>query len=130
MIALDTNVVVRFVVDDDAYQAARARQPIADNPVLLTSTVVLECEWVLPRAYALQPGEIAGAFGMLMGLPQLSVSEPEVLRSALDYYRGGIDFADALHLAGSPAAKAFATFDRKLMKKAKAADVTLAVVEP
>ena len=51
IIALDTNVVVRFLTNDDAIQARRARRLIEQNEVVIPLTVLLEAEWVLRAAY-------------------------------------------------------------------------------
>ena len=129
MIALDTNVVVRLLVADDADQAARARRLVADNDVLLTTTVLLECEWVLRHAYQLKPEVIQHGFLKLLGLPQVRVTEPNVVQEALECFRHGIDFADALHIAGSRAAEGFATFDKALRRRGKQW-TDLALIEP
>ncbi len=47
MIALDSNVIIRLLVADDAVQGERARKLISENEVLIATTVLLECEWVL-----------------------------------------------------------------------------------
>ena len=51
MIAIDTNVVVRFLVNDDPEQAQRARRLIESEDVFLSTTALLETEWVLRVAY-------------------------------------------------------------------------------
>ena len=129
MIALDTNVVVRLLVADDADQASRARRLVANNDVLLTTTVLLECEWVLRHAYGLKPEAIYSGFMKLMGLSQLRVAEPNVIQEALDYFRQGIDLADALHVAASRSADRFATFD-KALRRCGNAIIALELIEP
>ena len=51
MIAIDANVVVRLLVDDDHGQFRRARRLLAASPVFVANTVLLECEWVLRSVY-------------------------------------------------------------------------------
>ena len=118
MIALDMTVVVRLLVADDAEQAVRARQLVADNEVLVATTVLLECEWVLRSAYRIPTSAIGNGFEKLIGMAQLTMTEPHVVQDALFGYRHGLDFADALHLAGSREAGTFATFDKTLRKRA------------
>lgn len=119
MIALDTNVVVRFLVDDDAGQAERARKLLETNPVFVAASVLLETEWVLRSGYGFAAVEIARFLRALLGLENVTVAEPAVLAGAIAAYEGGLDFADALHLAQSARADAFATFDAKLIKRAR-----------
>ncbi|MDX2156034.1 MAG: type II toxin-antitoxin system VapC family toxin [Hyphomicrobiaceae bacterium] len=130
MISLDTNVIVRLLVADDADQARRARDLLANSPVLVTTTVILECEWVLRGAYAFKEHEIADAFKRLFGLPQLTLAEPNIVLPALNQLGQGMDFADALHLSGSTDAEQFASFDRSLRKRAARMVGLPTVIEP
>ena len=118
MLAIDTNVVVRFLTGDDADQAARARDLIASEDVLVSSTVLMETEWVLRSAYGLARGKVLPALRAFAGLPRVSIDEPERVAKALDWAAQGMDFAAALHLAGASGCEALATFDRKLTKLA------------
>lgn len=119
MIALDTNVVVRFLVNDDPAQGRRARNLIARGDILVGTTVLLETEWVLRSAYGFSAAEIGRFFRALLGLPGLRTDDEERIARALDGYDAGLDFADALHLAFAGGAEAFATFDRRLAKRAR-----------
>jgi predicted nucleic-acid-binding protein len=129
MIALDTNVIVRLLVADDAEQAEKARRLIEGNDLVVATTVLLECEWVLRASYQLKPVAIGSAFEKLVGLPQLRLTEPTVVQDALHAYRLGLDFADALHLAGSREAQQFATFDKSFRQRAKGM-LPIEVIEP
>jgi predicted nucleic-acid-binding protein len=119
MIALDTNVVVRFLTNDDAPQARRARRLIEANEVLVAATVLLEAEWVLRAAYGFGADQIRKGFLDLLGLATLHTDAPDRIQQALEWYATGLDFADALHLAFSQAATQFATFDDKLARRAR-----------
>lgn len=116
---LDTNVVIRFLVNDDRAQAAKAQALIAGNEVQLSLTVLLECEWVLRGAYDFSPAEINGFFRALLGLSTVRVSNPTLVDEALRLYANGLDFADTLHLVQMPASESFASFDRTLVKRAR-----------
>lgn len=131
MISVDTNVVVRVLTNDDPAQAGRAADLLAREQVLLTRTVALESAWVLRHAYGLDRGVISAALRRLLGLPNVSAEDPASLAQALAWYDGGLDFADALHLAQARAvgAAAFATFDRTLQKQAKKFS-DLSAIEP
>jgi predicted nucleic-acid-binding protein len=130
VIAVDTNVIVRLLVADDRRQAIRARRLFEANGILIPTTVLLEAEWVLRSAYDFQPVAIFEAFQKLLGLPQVSLPEPAVVHAALMAYRDGLDFADALHLAGAADAERLATFDRKLLTAARRMSGFIPVVEP
>src|SRR3546814_15001400 len=57
MLAIDTNLIVRYLVNDDPGQAARARGLIDNNDVFVCTTIVLESEWVLRSAYGFAAGK-------------------------------------------------------------------------
>ena len=130
MIAVDTNVVVRLLVGDDADQARRARTLFAQNPIWIGNTVLLETEWVLRSAYDFSSTGIHSAFEKLLGLPQVTLGDQAVIVPALVWYKQGMDFADALHLAAASHASGFATFDRALQRSAERITGTPAIVAP
>ncbi len=119
MIAVDTNVLVRFLVRDDAKQAARAASLIRGDEIWASKTVLLETEWVLRSLYGFSPETVARALRRLAGLRTVFLEDELAVAKALDWSSQGLDFADALHLASAGNAKRFATFDRKLAKQAK-----------
>jgi predicted nucleic-acid-binding protein len=118
MIAVDTNVVVRFLVRDDAKQAARAAELIRGNEIWVSKTVLLETEWVLRSLYRFSPQSLAEALRALAGLERVFLEDETAVAKALEWFREGLDFADALHLASAGNASQFATFDRKLARQA------------
>lgn len=118
MISVDTNVLVRLLTGDDPSHFKRAKALFAKERILITASVLLECEWVLRYAYRFKPDEITNAFQSLFGLPNVELQEPLVIHDAIEWHRQGMDFADALHLAKSKDADAFVTFDKKLIKAA------------
>ena len=119
MRAIDTNVVVRFLTNDDKRQAKAARAAIEAGDIFIAATVLLEAEWVLRSAYGCEPIRIAESFRALAGLPTITVEEPVKLALALDWMSRGMDFADALHLAKAEGCTTFLSFDRILAKLAK-----------
>jgi predicted nucleic-acid-binding protein len=122
--AIDTNVVVRFLTNDDKRQASAARAVIAGGDIFIAATVLLEAEWVLRSAYGFEPARVAEAFRGLAGLPTIMVEDPARLAQALDWMRQGMDFADALHLSKAEGCTAFLSFDRTLAKVAQASGAT------
>jgi len=118
VISLDTNVIVRVVTADDPDQLATALEVMKLGDLWLCKTVLLETEWVLRYSYKLSRQTIHDTFLRLLGYRNLTVEAPEQVRLALDWFRGGMDFADALHLAASTEADRFVTFDRELAEGA------------
>lgn len=126
MLAVDTNLIVRLLTNDDAAQTRRVAAFFASEQIYLSKTVLLESEWVLRFSYELPPNVILQALRKLVGLPNVVLEQQREVAEALDGFEQGLDFADALHLAGSRRAGRFATFDRKLIKRAeKLTDIEL-----
>ena len=122
MRSVDTNVLIRYLVQDDAAQFALARALIEQSSIFVGVTVILEAEWVLRDGYGLDTDRIVGAFRHLMGLPMVNVEEPAFVAAALDGMDAGLEFADAFHLARSVECEDLVTFDRKFAKRAKTLD--------
>jgi predicted nucleic-acid-binding protein len=121
MLAIDTNLIVRYLTGDHPSQSARARNLIDGQPVFASVTVMLEVEWVLRSAYGYRPVDIARALRAFAGLPTVTIEDAAIVATTLDHAEKGMDFADALHLGRSAHCDGFATFDRKFVKAAKAA---------
>ncbi len=111
MIAVDTNVLVRFLTGDDPKQAAIARSIFAVEEVWIAKTVLLETEWVLRSVYAFSVEAIQNAFISLLGLPNVRVEDPAAVSAGLSLLGKKIEFADALHLQSRPAGVRFVSFD-------------------
>lgn len=120
MLAIDTNLIVRYLVDDDRGQAAKARRLIDGNDVFVCATVMLETEWVLRSVYGFSTAQCAKALAGFAGLPQVTLEDPAAVAKALDWTERGVDFADGLHLAKAESCDAFISFDRDFAKAANA----------
>ncbi|MEZ4603079.1 MAG: hypothetical protein R2861_06650 [Desulfobacterales bacterium] len=81
MISVDTNVVVRLLTGDDPDQFQKSRTLFEKEEIILTTSVILESEWVLAIAYQFKPLEIADAFASLCGLPNVTVERNRTLFS-------------------------------------------------
>ena len=124
MIGLDTNVLVRYITQDDPLQSAKATDIIehrlsAANPGFVSVVTMAEVVWVLNRAYGLTRPQIAGAVERMLQVDVLVVeNEQEVFRAmvALKQRRG--EFADALigELAARAGCTHTLTFDRKALR--------------
>ena len=120
MIALDTNVLVRFLVQDDQDQARVASAAIErlteDEPGFVCREVMVELVWVLERAYRLDRPRIAGALDGLLSAIELVVEGSDDVAPALELYRNdGFDFADLMIAAAARRAGAseLLTFDKR-----------------
>lgn len=123
LIAIDTNVVVRYLTGDHPEQSRRARALIDGGSVFVPVTVVLEAEWVLRSAYGFSAPDVVRAVRAFGGLPTVTIEDAAHVAEALDRAEAGMDFADALHLRRTGQCEAFATFDRRLIRAAREAGV-------
>jgi predicted nucleic-acid-binding protein len=119
MIAIDTNLLVRILTNDDPIQARRAAKILQSDDVFIPKTVILETQWVLHYAYAINKADIISGFQKLLGLPNVYPENSETVTQAISWYEQGLDFADALHLASSRGSDKFATFDAAFERKAR-----------
>lgn len=105
MPALDTNVLVRYVVQDDEAQLTSARKLIrkcvADGQALFVPvTVVLELEWVLRASFGYAKDDVMQVLSSLFSAAEMTFGSERALEVALQLYRTGpADFADCLHIA-------------------------------
>ncbi len=120
MIALDTNVLVRYLVRDDEEQAESARALLEslapERPGYACREVVVELVWVLERAYGVSRERIATILQELVATQSLVVEAgDDVARAAFRYGAGGPGFSDLMVLAAAErsGARPLYTFDRK-----------------
>lgn len=124
MIALDTNVLVRYLVEDDPVQTEQAARLIEgaierEEKLFVSQIVFCELVWVLSFAYNFSRAEIAPVLNQLRRGAQLVAEGPDEIRRATDAYseRKG-DFADYLiaETALAHGCSSVATFDRALLE--------------
>jgi predicted nucleic-acid-binding protein len=115
--AVDTNVLARFVLNDDSSQAELAAG-LLQSPCYASDTVLLETAWLLSSRYGFDRATVSGTLRDLIRLPALSISDPPKIAWAIDRFEAGADFADMLHLATASVADSFATFDQRLARQA------------
>jgi predicted nucleic-acid-binding protein len=120
MLGIDTNIIVRYLLADDPGQAATARRLIENNDVFVSTTVLLETEWVLRGVYGFSAIQCANALAEFAGLPQVTLEDTAAVVKALGWVRHRVDFADGLHLAKAEGCVAFISFDRDFARAANA----------
>jgi predicted nucleic-acid-binding protein len=126
MIGLDTNILVRYLVQDDPIQSAKAsdlieRRLTEENPGFVSTVAMVEIAWVLDRAYGLGNDEIAAAIERTLQVEVLVVeNEQEVFTAMIALKRGKGSFADAIILAlGAKAGCSYTlTFDQRACRLA------------
>ena len=119
MIAIDTNIVVRFITKDDELQYQQSLALFKNKNIFIADTFILETEWVLRFAYKFKPLEICQAFRMVFGLPNVYLTNEKLILQVIEWHENGIDFADAFHLASSNHWLEFYTFDERFIKKSQ-----------
>jgi predicted nucleic-acid-binding protein len=119
MVAVDTNVIVRFLTRDHESQYRKALSVFRDRQVFIPDTVILETEWVLRYAYEFDPQAICNAFERLFGLDNVRIAHPHSVAQAIEWHRNGIDFSDAMHLAFGEECDALYSLDAGFIKAAK-----------
>ena len=119
MIAVDTNILVRYAVKDDRKQASAATEFLKNNACCIHKTVLLELAWVLssPSGYNLSRSVVAERLRHVCGLPTITVEDASAAAQAITWYEQGMDVADALHLSSSAVFSGFATMDKRLSNK-------------
>lgn len=120
MIALDTNILARYLLDDEPAQARTARRLLADAKAeyWIPVTVVLELAWALRKADAPR-SVVMERLRDLLSLRNVRTQNAELVFQALRWAAEGMDLADALHLVLSGKAERFVTFDEALVKRAR-----------
>ena len=130
MIAVDTNILVRYAVKDDPHQTVVATNFLAAHSCFVLKTILLELVWVLSSSsgYALSRSVVIERVQHILGLPNVSVQDPAHVALAFEWYEAGMDFADALHLASSFEVEGFATFEKNIRKKAVKLNISHPVI--
>lgn len=124
MIGLDTNILVRYLTQDDPIQSAKAREIVErrlteEEPGFVSIVAMVETVWVLERAYRLRPHEIVGAVERMLQTDVLVVeNEQEVFTAMIALKEGRGSFADAViaALGAKVGCSSTLTFDRQALR--------------
>ncbi len=123
MTSIDTNVIIRYLVGDDAAQAEAARALLdgltPEDPGFICREVVMEIAWVLERSYGFARAQVAKTLMDLTASDSLLVENPDDVAAAAHLYRqGGVGFSDLMVLSAAERAGAtpLYTFDRRLAR--------------
>jgi predicted nucleic-acid-binding protein len=130
VLALDTNILVRFVLADDEAQHAAAVAVMMSPSLFIAATVLLELSWLLLNTYAYPRRRVLEVLNALAALPNVTVDRAAQVQQALAWTGEGMDFADALHLASAHACEALVSFDRDFGRRARVLETTPPVRAP
>jgi predicted nucleic-acid-binding protein len=128
MIAVDTHLLARLLLQDDALQHKKVKALFKTKQTFTAPvTVMLELVWVL-ESNGVDTPQIVSGMTALLGLPNFKPERVDALREALQNYADGLGFADALHLALSKNQEKFMTFDKAFARQAVKQKLTPDVV--
>lgn len=130
MIAVDTNVLARWLLKDDPAQSPAALGAMEGPAIFVAKTVLLELEWVFRGVYKLDAKPFGDAVDQLLAMPTVVIEDRSGVELAAGWFARGVDFADALHLAAAQAAACskMLTFDaRRFARRAERLELKPAV---
>ncbi|OQW78342.1 MAG: hypothetical protein BVN33_00335 [Proteobacteria bacterium ST_bin13] len=118
MKAIDTNVVLRIIANDDPVQSPIAVALVEHQCVFVSLSVAMEVEWVLRSAYRWPSAAISNAMTAFAALDNVRMEEAERLGWAIERFRQGADLADMVHIIAARDMDGFISFERKLAEEA------------
>ncbi len=119
MIAIDTNILIRHLTEDDAAQLKKVHQLFRkhtnNNEIFISLIVLMESNWVLESCYNWKADKFCECVEDILRVPQFSIEQPQVVRSAIARAKKSDDFSDALigQLGSIRGCKTY-TFDKAL----------------
>ena len=111
--SIDTNIIARYVMQDDPVQT-RVATAILSEACFVSDTVLLETAWLLSSRYRLDRADLAATLNDLLRLPLLEVSDAGLVGWAIDRFAAGADFADMMHVTAARHTGGFVSFERRL----------------
>jgi predicted nucleic-acid-binding protein len=114
MNSVDTNVLARYVMQDDPVQSVLATEFLATQPCFVPDTVLLETAWLLSSRYGVDRQDLVAVLRGIVELPNVAVSDKRVIDWAIDRFSAGADFADMLHIVLARYTDVFVSFERHL----------------
>ena len=125
MIGLDTNVLVRYVMQDDPQQSPKATRLVesltSERPGFVPRVAIVELVWVLSSSYGLNKVQLTEALDLLLRSKEIVVDRADlVLQAQRRFAAGAADFADCLieRIAQSHGCRATMTFDTRAANSA------------
>jgi predicted nucleic-acid-binding protein len=130
LLAIDTNVLIRALVDDGTEQTELAIRRFVANDIYVSVSVLLETEWVLRSHLRLDRTRINDLFAKLAGTPRIEIERRQDTLRSIEAHRAGLDFADAVHLFSAGHCEALCTFDADFRRLARRIEATVKTIAP
>ncbi|MSP28159.1 MAG: type II toxin-antitoxin system VapC family toxin [Methylococcales bacterium] len=137
MIGLDTNILARYYIQDEADKEAEKQHQLArtliesGQALMVCKTVMLEFEWMMRGYYHFSVPEIVAVFKHLLSLESVSLEDRASIQQAVANFESGFDFADALHHASYIKCDTVASFDdKKFARRAMRIGLNPTVIVP
>lgn len=118
MISLDTNILLRYLLDDHPVLSPLARSALEEQDCFVPLLALAETGYVLQSLYKASAAELLAFAQALLSSPRLTFENESRLPLALAGFKAGIDWFDAMLWAACPATHPLATLDRKFARKA------------
>ncbi len=119
MISIDTNILLRFLLKDDPALSPKALEIISANDCFVTRAALTEVVYTLESYYRSARADIGHALDALLSLRRVSIEDRAVTERVVSWYKGGMDFGDAMIAASSHGAEHVETFDRDFARLAR-----------
>ncbi len=137
MIGLDTNILARYYIQDEADTEAEKQHKLARNLVesgeqlMVCKTVFLEFEWVMRGYYQFSSSDVRAVFQHLLSLEHVMIEDRTAIQQAIANFELDFDFADVLHHASYKDCTTVASFDdKKFARRAKQNGLMPSVIVP
>jgi predicted nucleic-acid-binding protein len=117
--AVDTNILLRYVVRDHEEQYRKARPIIEEEGCFILESVVLELMWALEGPFKMDVSDAVRGARALFGLPTVEVENPHGVNRALQWHLDGMDFGDAMHRVKAKGRRQLLTFDKDFVELSK-----------
>ncbi len=137
MIGLDTNILARYYIQDEADTEAEKQHKLArkliesGDTLMVCKTVILEFEWVMRGYYQFTASDIGAVFQHLLSLEHITIEDRLSVQQAIANFEAGFDFADALHHTSYKDCTSIASFDdKKFARRAKQMGLMPSILVP
>jgi predicted nucleic-acid-binding protein len=130
MKAVDTNILVRLVVDDDTEMARAAAGLLEAGPLFVATTVVAETYWLLRSRLGFDRQQAFGLIRDLASHDAIHFENTDAVVAALEALESGLEFGDALHVLATPNGATFVTFDQQSVARWKRTSSSIHVTSP
>jgi predicted nucleic-acid-binding protein len=119
MIGIDTSIVLRYLLKDDSVLSPRALEIITGNDCFVTRAALTEVVYTLESYYRSSRADISRVLDTLLSVQRVTVEDRAVTERAVFWYKGGMDFGDAMIAASSHGSARVETFDRDFARLAR-----------